>query len=68
MSRFAWASPRSIRFASSTSSAAVSRSTLPMSFRKSCSESVEALSASSRSISASGDDATTSMCCSSSAA
>src|SRR5512133_221795 len=33
-------SPRSIRFASSTSCAAVSRSTLPMSFRKSCSESV----------------------------
>ena len=33
-------SPRSMRFASSTSCAAVSRSTLPMSFRKSCSESV----------------------------
>ena len=70
---FAEWSPASIRFASSTSCAAVSSGTLPMSLRKSCSVSVEisgsaasqARSASASLASASGG--TTSICSSSSA-
>jgi hypothetical protein len=69
MACLAACSPRSIRFASSTSCAAVSRGTLPMSLRKSCSASV--VISGSGSISTSGSSAaawTTAICASSSAA
>jgi hypothetical protein len=66
---FAACSPRSIRFASSTSCAAVSSGTLPMSLRKSCSASVVISGSGSTSGSgSSASAATTEICASSSAA